>query len=137
MFLKWNAHHNLITFNECYGVSWPCLPHYWLCSLCCRGDWYRDRITPGRKLLPVFSQSKINNCHSDITFPTHFNWQTTMSENEKNGLLPWKSRSNVLFFRGSTTGELVWVCSSPGNCRSAIKYSFLSSACKNPHPSSN
>lgn len=59
---------------------------------------------PTKELLPLFSQSKINECHADITFPTHYNLDQLLSEEELGTLPPWEERKDTLFFRGSTTG---------------------------------
>lgn len=62
---------------------------------------------PSMDLLPLFSQSKINECHADITFPTYYNLNQLPSEEEQSQLLPWDKREEKLFFRGSTTGTLI------------------------------
>jgi hypothetical protein len=59
---------------------------------------------PTKDLLPLFSQSKINECHADITFPTHYNQDQLLSEEDLGKLPPWEERKDTLFFRGSTTG---------------------------------
>jgi len=60
---------------------------------------------PTKDLLPLFSQSKINECHADITFPTHYNLDKLLSEEEQEQLRPWEDRKDILFFRGSSTGK--------------------------------
>lgn len=60
---------------------------------------------PTRELLPLFSQSKINECHADITFPTYYGIDSLLSEEQQKQLIPWEERQNTLFFRGSTTGK--------------------------------
>lgn len=37
-----------------------------------RASWYVPLVS--KELLPVFSQTKINECHADRTFPTYYNW---------------------------------------------------------------
>ena len=59
---------------------------------------------PPVELLPVFSQTKINDCYQDITYPSSFNWDTLLTPEEEQQLLPWKERKEVMFFRGSNTG---------------------------------
>ena len=60
---------------------------------------------PTKDLLPLFSQSKINECHADITFPTYYGWDSLLSQEQQKQLLPWDEREDTLFFRGSTTGK--------------------------------
>ena len=61
---------------------------------------------PSRELLPVFSQTKIDNCYSDIVIPTWFNWGYRLSKDAQKQLLPWEERIENLFFRGGPTGGL-------------------------------
>ena len=40
----------------------------------------------------------------DIQYPTMYNWNKLLSEEELEQLLPWAERNDTLVFRGSTTG---------------------------------
>jgi len=56
------------------------------------------------KLLPIFSQTKVEGCHMDIQYPTLYNWNGLLSMEDRQKLLPWKERKETLIFRGATTG---------------------------------
>lgn len=59
---------------------------------------------PNPKLVALFSQTKVNECHRDIMFPTLYNLASQMSPEDENQLKPWKQREERLFFRGTSTG---------------------------------
>ncbi len=80
---------------------------------------------PTKELLPLFSQSKINECHSDITFPTYYGIDSLLSEEQQKQLIPWEERQNTLFFRGSTTGKASQVMLSASSYCQHITAEFL------------
>lgn len=84
---------------------------------------------PSTQLLPIFSQSKINECHADITYPTLYNWDNILNEKQEQELLPWALRKDTLFFRGATTGRLyLWpISASPPKLPWASKASGFDS----------
>ncbi len=65
------------------------------------------QYVPFKGLLPVFSQSKINECHADITYPTLYGLDNLLTDAQEREIPPWHARNDTLFFRGATTGELV------------------------------
>ena len=56
------------------------------------------------ELLPVFSQSKMNDCFADIMVPS---WTNYGAVDDGEGAVPWEARAPSLFFRGSSTGGFV------------------------------
>jgi hypothetical protein len=57
------------------------------------------------RLLPVFSQSKIDGCFADITVPSWMN--AGVQPASQDDLPPWEDRMPSLFFRGTSTGGRV------------------------------
>lgn len=53
-------------------------------------------------LVPIFSQSKLST-YSDILFPSHWYWANKVPYNESSDI-PWSSKRDELYWRGSTTG---------------------------------
>ena len=59
------------------------------------------------ELLPVFSQSKVNDCFADIMVPSWTNYDAVGDAAHGEGAVPWEARAPSLFFRGSSTGGFV------------------------------
>lgn len=56
------------------------------------------------ELLPLFSQTKINECYADITYPTLYGLDNLLTPIQEREVPPWEQRNGTLFFRGTTTG---------------------------------
>jgi hypothetical protein len=69
----------------------------------CRAE--GEQYRPLKGLLPVFSQSKINECHADITNPTLYGLDNLLTDVQEREIPPWHERNDTLFFRGATTGR--------------------------------
>ena len=72
----------------------------------------KERRWPSGELVPVFTRTKISDCHADIIYPALHPLSrpddAVLSAEDLATLKPWHQRNNTLFFRGSTTGG-VWL----------------------------
>ena len=54
----------------------------------------------------MFSQSKINECYADLTYPTLYGLDNLLTPAQEREMPPWRERNDTLFFRGATSGTL-------------------------------
>ena len=60
----------------------------------------------------MFSQSKINECYADLTYPTLYGLDNLLTPAQEREVPPWRERNDTLFFRGATSGALPLPCTS-------------------------
>ena len=76
-------------------------------------DYYRrpgPEDQPTSELVALFSQAKINECHRDIMYPSVYTYANQMYPHEHPQLKAWHERDEVMFFRGSSTGDTKFFC---------------------------
>ena len=59
------------------------------------------------ELLPLFSQTKVNDCFADILVPSWTNYEVMDDATHGQEAVLWEARVPSLFFRGSSTGGFV------------------------------
>ena len=58
----------------------------------------------------MFSQSKVNECYADLTYPTLYGLDNLLTPAQEQEVPPWRERNDTLFFRGATSGTLAEPC---------------------------